>query len=798
MRKFLKNKLISSLNSLKNYDLVVEQYANNKETANLQQMLTELQKVVIKVGEIIENQSENSEKVIAQIEEYCEMLWRISVCEEDEKISVLLEKMKEQRNIVVNKIETEVPVRYEVVFLPYKSNLWDAFDSVWRAAKLRDDVDVYVTPIPYYEKNERGELDVMHYEKDGYPEDIEIYDYKNYNIAERNPDVIFIHNPYDEYNSTTSVDPKFYACELRNYTNMLIYIPYFVSVDNKISTDLCALPGCFYSNKVIVESEVVRETYIKCLHDFEVEKNCVGLMGNIEDKIVALGSPKYDWIYSNLDNTSDMPQEWKNILNKKDTDNRKIVLYNTSIKAMLMFGKNMLAKIRETIDTVQKDDNTVLLWRPHPLMKSMIKANMPELYEEYCYIVKDFIENSKGIYDDTSDLSRAIAISDMYYGDNSSVVELYKKTKKPVLVQKCNSASNDRIHLNVGAGVVYKDKLYFSDLYLDGLFEADLINGSIRYVKGLSAKETRCKLAYRDAYIYGNEAWFTPWKEERILKINLDTFEITSYDIPYRCKAKAEKNILHKAYARTGIYKDRYIYMVPSGYDAVVFVDMKESHIYPIYDVVDVENESCIYGTVESDELKIFFDGTDIVKKIPISLENIIENKVNLDDVKNCEIENEIIQNRNIEVVRWNGMKLCVSTVGKDVICINEDNEKSSGRVWGLYSAEKPGFRIITNQGKMIIKNTKDIFVENLDEVVFKQMSLEIKKDKLIQEMKQDGLTIMDVYNRFMGLNGVVSEKYVSFEEYIKGEKRVVNYEDCDINYGIKIWKMVEELCMKK
>ena len=98
----------------------------------------------------------------------------------------------------------------------------------------------------------------------------------------------------------------------------------------------------------------------------------------------------------------------------------------------------------------------------------------------------------------------------------------------------------------------------------------------------------------------------------------------------------------------------------------------------------------------------------------------------------------------------------------------------------------------------MIIKNTKDIFVENLDEVVFKQMSLEIKKDKLIQEMKQDGLTIMDVYNRFMGLNGVVSEKYVSFEEYIKGEKRVVNYEDCDINYGIKIWKMVEELCMKK
>ena len=40
-----------------------------------------------------------------------------------------------------------------------------------------------------------------------------------------------------------------------------------------------------------------------------------------------------------------------------------------------------------------------------------------------------------GIYDDTPDIDRAIALSDAYYGDMSSVVELYKVTGKPIMIQ---------------------------------------------------------------------------------------------------------------------------------------------------------------------------------------------------------------------------------------------------------------------------------------------------------------------------------------------------------------------------
>ena len=48
---------------------------------------------------------------------------------------------------------------------------------------------------------------------------------------------------------------------------------------------------------------------------------------------------------------------------------------------------------------------------------------------------RDYKRENFGIYDDTPDLDRAIAVSDAYYGDPSSVVQLYKETGKPIMIQ---------------------------------------------------------------------------------------------------------------------------------------------------------------------------------------------------------------------------------------------------------------------------------------------------------------------------------------------------------------------------
>ena len=46
-----------------------------------------------------------------------------------------------------------------------------------------------------------------------------------------------------------------------------------------------------------------------------------------------------------------------------------------------------------------------------------------------------YIEDGWGIYDDSADVDRAVILSDAYYGDGSSVVQLCQKADMPVMLQ---------------------------------------------------------------------------------------------------------------------------------------------------------------------------------------------------------------------------------------------------------------------------------------------------------------------------------------------------------------------------
>ena len=59
----------------------------------------------------------------------------------------------------------------------------------------------------------------------------------------------------------------------------------------------------------------------------------------------------------------------------------------------------------------------------------------PSILQEYIAIRKQYQEEGWGIYDDTADLDRAIVCSDVYYGDPSSVVWLYRATGKAILIE---------------------------------------------------------------------------------------------------------------------------------------------------------------------------------------------------------------------------------------------------------------------------------------------------------------------------------------------------------------------------
>jgi hypothetical protein len=315
---------------------------------------------------------------------------------------------------------------FEIVFLPYKASMWDSLESIYLAAKTDPDCDAYVVPIPYYDRLPAGSFGEMHYEGNEYPDNIQITNYRYYNLEERRPDVIFIHNPYDGCNSVVSVDPRYYCSEIRRFTKMICYIPYFVSRSNKVQEHFILTAASYYAHKVILQSEEVRETYINTF-----KKEYGNKIGKAEDKFVALGSPKFDKVMSTKKEDCRIPEKWRKLIGDK-----KIVLYNTTVTAILKDGEQYLKKLQAVFAAFKERKEEILWWRPHPLSETTYLSMCPELLEEYRQIVESYKREDFGIYDDSADLHRAIAMSDLYYGDYSSVATLYHATQKPVVIQK--------------------------------------------------------------------------------------------------------------------------------------------------------------------------------------------------------------------------------------------------------------------------------------------------------------------------------------------------------------------------
>ena len=59
----------------------------------------------------------------------------------------------------------------------------------------------------------------MHDERKIYPVDVPITDYESFGFAEKCPDIIYIHNSYDNNNYVASVYPAFYS-------DKLVYVSY--------------------------------------------------------------------------------------------------------------------------------------------------------------------------------------------------------------------------------------------------------------------------------------------------------------------------------------------------------------------------------------------------------------------------------------------------------------------------------------------------------------------------------------------------------------------------------------------
>lgn len=427
----------------------IKNFIDRKNYPLAQDMLGQCQECAISIGTAIEKLEGEGFVTVSYVEVYCDIVF--SVYEElngaEVNANKVYKNLKKQLLRIENSVKNDVPVRKEIAFFPYKASMWDSLESVYLKAKEDPNCDVYCVPIPYYDRNPDRSLGQMHYEGREYPKNIEVIDWQTYNFEERKPDVIYIHNPYDDWNLVTCVHPRYFTTNLKKYTKELVYIPYFVLDEiepyDQLRIDAMKhfiwTPGVVNADKVIVQSEKMKQIYV---NEYLKAAQANGLQGQhvdrkkLEEKILGLGSPKFDKVKNTKKEDLDIPEEWLKIIKKPDGSWKKIIFYNTSVGTLLERNEKMLEKMEWVFKVFKENKEEVaLLWRPHPLIQTTIESMRPQLWAGYAKLVQQYKSEGWGIYDDTPDVNRAIALSDAYYGDGSSVVQLCKEAGMLVMLQ---------------------------------------------------------------------------------------------------------------------------------------------------------------------------------------------------------------------------------------------------------------------------------------------------------------------------------------------------------------------------
>ncbi|MCI8834443.1 MAG: hypothetical protein HFH24_03580 [Ruminococcus sp.] len=379
------------------------------------ELLTDCQETAIAMGQEIEAIYGEGTESVQKLEEYCESLYQMTLVLSDlERRRGILRDLTGQIQQFQNLVSEQISDKLEVVFLPYKAAMWDSLESVWMAAAADENCETYVVPIPYYERNPDGTFSKYHYEGEELPDYVPVTYYENYEIEKRWPDIVYIHNPYDQYNYVTSIDPRFYSYELKKRTDMLVYIPYY-STAGGMSEAQATCSAYYQADRIIMQAEKYRKFYDPALP---------------KEKLLPLGSPKFDRIIRICKNPPEPPADWKEKL-----EGKKVCFYNTSLGGMLANTEAFLKKMEYVFSCFKDREDVCLLWRPHPLFESTLESMRPTFKPAFDLLKNYFLEQEIGIYDNTPDITDTIALCDAYIGDTgTSVTSLFGIAGKPLFI----------------------------------------------------------------------------------------------------------------------------------------------------------------------------------------------------------------------------------------------------------------------------------------------------------------------------------------------------------------------------
>jgi hypothetical protein len=423
MKRYEKKQILELLETVSEAHGYVKNQIVNKNHKAAIEMLENCQECAVQICKAIEKSEGESNDIIAKLEKYYELVNQLSQSLGDYKSTAkYVKRIEESIEVIANHIKVDIKAQIEILFLPYKASMWTSLESIWKAADEDEDCNAIVMPIPYYNIGNPASITET-YEGDMFPKDVPITDYRTYIIEENKPDVIVIHNPYDEYNNLTRVHPKYFSSNLKNHTDCLVYSPYFsfgTYIPEK-SDFLYMQPATLNADKIIVQSEKVKRIFNK--------------YGFADDKFIVSGSPKVDAIVNARKEDVDIPKNWIDKLSGKKVFlmNTHLSYFPTSFSNKTKSGNYAVRFHDEILKAIINKEDVGMIWRPHPLLKNMIMSRFQECGDYIKYFEETISQSSNCVVDYSGDYRPAFFYSHALISTWSSLVNEYMVTGKPVM-----------------------------------------------------------------------------------------------------------------------------------------------------------------------------------------------------------------------------------------------------------------------------------------------------------------------------------------------------------------------------
>lgn len=464
--------------------------------------LADIQDNVIQFGGLIESVKGEGTGTVSQLEKFCEKLFMFSqAISGNDEVSVdnadaYLESIKSSFDAlqdcitdILSNIDTEIINRRIVMFFPVKAKYWNSLKPIYEKEIRDSNTDVFVVPLPYYYKEYDGSFkseaqyegneienliceeidkidairDCQESEKksdyDNFQTSVNILHYDNCNLSLICPDVIYINNPYDEFNMSSSVPQYYYAKNLKKYTEQLVYVPFFKSMEFEKSNYpcwynmqyYCTVPGVVIADEVWVQSEGIRARYIEKLDEWsdksvnsesdQNESNEEGYTSEIKDskwsskiKVITDIYPEY------FDVPPAVPNGLKTFYEDAKNNHKKIMVFYINAGTIVEYEDAYFEKMNRCLGTFKesKDKISIIMTADFGIIELLSKHRV-ELFGKWQQFVDEFKSAEIGIYANDviskEEMSMLVGISDAYYGNPSVVCKDFELAKKPVMIQ---------------------------------------------------------------------------------------------------------------------------------------------------------------------------------------------------------------------------------------------------------------------------------------------------------------------------------------------------------------------------